>query len=145
MPQDELSKEDLSPNYACESLSKIKILKDKYNFANFNVVMVDKGSCSYPKMAKEVEKIGGDMILIINNEPGSVLGYKVTNDDGRGGEVSIPVAMISYNDGKTIMDYIINHPKENVYLNIEIGLNQRNKVKIDIFTNILNTETYFYI
>ena len=145
MPQDELSKEDLSPNYACESLSKIKILKDKYNFANFNVVMVDKGSCSYPKMAKEVEKIGGDMILIINNEPGSVLGYKVTNDDGRGGEVSIPVAMISYNDGKTIMDYIINHPKENVYLNIEIGLNQRNKVKIDIFTNILNTETFKFL
>ena len=142
-PQTE--KSNLSPNYACESLQDIKILKDNYNFADFNVVLVDKGSCSFPKMAKEVEKIGGDMILIINNEPGSVSGYKVTNDDGRGNEVSIPVAMISYNDGKAIMDYIINHPKQNVYLNIEIGMNQRNKVKIDLFTHILNLETYKFL
>ena len=145
MPLEENSKEELSPDYACNSLEKIKILKDNYNFANFNVVLVDRGACSFPKMAKEVEKIGGDMILIINNEPGSISGYKVTNDDGRGREVSIPVAMISYNDGKAIMDYIINHPKENVYLNIEIGLNQRNKVKIDLFTNILNLETYKFL
>ena len=142
-PQTE--KSNLSPNYACESLQDIKIIKNNYNFADFNVVLVDKGSCSYPQMAKEVEKIGGDMILIINNEPGSISGYKVTNDDGRGNEVSIPVAMISYNDGKAIMDYIINHPKENVYLNIEIGMNQRNKVKIDLFTNILNLETYKFL
>jgi len=145
MPLDENSKDELDPNYACNSLEKIKILKDNYNFANFNVVLVDRGSCSFPKMAKEVEKIGGDMILIVNNEPGSVSGYRVTNDDGRGSEVSIPVAMISYNDGKAIMDYIINHPKENVYLNIEIGLNQRNKVKIDLFTNILNLETFKFL
>ena len=142
-PQTE--KSNLSPNYACESLQDIKILKNNYNFADFNVVLVDKGSCSYPNMAKEVEKIGGDMILIINNEPGSISGYKVTNDDGRGNEVSIPVAMISYNDGKAIMDYIINHPKENIFLNIEIGMNQRNKVKIDLFTNILNLETYKFL
>ena len=145
MPLKENSKDELDPNYACNSLEKIKILKDNYNFANFNVVLVDRGSCSFPKMAKEVEKIGGDMILIVNNEPGSVSGYRVTNDDGRGSEVSIPVAMISYNDGKAIMDYIINHPKENVYLNIEIGLNQRNKVKIDLFTNILNLETFKFL
>ena len=145
MPLKENSKDELDPNYACNSLEKIKILKDNYNFANFNVVLVDRGSCSFPKMAKEVEKIGGDMILIVNNEPGSVSGYRVTNDDGRGSEISIPVAMISYNDGKAIMDYIINHPKENVYLNIEIGLNQRNKVKIDLFTNILNLETFKFL
>ena len=145
MPLKENSKDELDPNYACNSLEKIKILKDNYNFANFNVVLVDRGSCSFPKMTKEVEKIGGDMILIVNNEPGSVSGYRVTNDDGRGSEVSIPVAMISYNDGKAIMDYIINHPKENVYLNIEIGLNQRNKVKIDLFTNILNLETFKFL
>ena len=145
MPLNENSKDELDPNYACNSFEKIKILKDNYNFANFNVVLVDRGSCSFPKMAKEVEKIGGDMILIVNNEPGSVSGYRVTNDDGRGSEISIPVAMISYNDGKAIMDYIINHPKENVYLNIEIGLNQRNKVKIDLFTNILNLETFKFL
>ena len=138
-------KSSFPPNYACESLQDIKIIKNNYNFADFNVVLVDKGSCSFPTMAKEVEKIGGDMILIINNEPGSVSNYKVLNDDGRGNEVSIPVAMISYNDGKAIMDYIINHPRDNVYLNIEIGLNQLSKVKIDIFTNILNLETYKFL
>ena len=33
--------------------------------------------------------------------------FKVTNDDGRGHEVSIPVALISYNDGKDIIDFSI--------------------------------------
>ena len=56
-------------------------------------------------MAREAEKIGANMLLIVNDQPGSVKNYKVTNDDGRGNEISIPVAMVSYNDGKTIMDY----------------------------------------
>ena len=82
------------------------------------------------------------MILIVNNEPGSVKKYKLTNDDGRGSEISIPVAMISYNGGKAIIDYIINHPKENIYLSVEIGLNKRNKVKVDFFTNILDLDSF---
>ena len=50
--------------------------------------------------------------------------------------------MISYNDGKAIIDYIINHPKENIYLSVEIGLNKRNKVKVDFFTNILDLDSF---
>ena len=42
-------------------------------------------------MAKEVEKIGGDMIIVVNDEPGNVRQYKITND-GRGSEVTIPIA-----------------------------------------------------
>ena len=142
MPRDINSKNELPSDYACNSLSDIKILRDNYNFADFHIVLVEKGPCSFPKMAREVEKIGGDMILIVNNEPGSVKKYQVTNDDGRGSEISIPVAMISYNDGKAIIDYIINHPKENIYLSVEIGLNKRNKVKVDFFTNILDLDSF---
>jgi hypothetical protein len=145
MPRDETSKEDLPADYACNSLSKIKIFRDLYNYADFNIVLVDKGPCSFPQMAKEVEKIGGNMILIINDQPGPVNGYKVTNDDGRGDEVKIPVAMISYNDGKALVNYIINNPREHVYLNVEIGLNKRSKVKVDLFTNILDTETFSFL
>ena len=64
------------------------------------------------------------------------------NDDGWRSEISISVEMISYNDGKAIIDYIINHPKENIYLSVEIGLNKRNKVKIDFFTNILDLDSF---
>ena len=145
MPRNINSKDGLPADYACNSLSDIQIINDKYNFADFNIVLVEKGPCSFPKMAYEVEKIGGDMILIVNDEPGSISNFKVTNDDGRGSEISIPVAMISYNDGKAIIDYIINHPKENIYLNIEIGSNKRNKVKVDIFTNILDLDTFSFL
>ena len=71
-------------------------------------------------MVQEVEKIDGDMNLIVNNEPDSVKKYQVTNDDGRGSEISIKFAMIPYNGGKAIIDYIINHPKENIYISVEI-------------------------
>ena len=145
MPRDLTSKTDLPSDYACKPLTNIKILKDNYNFADFNIVLVEKGPCSYPQMAKEAENIGADMVIIVNDQPGSVSKFKVTNDDGRGHEVSIPVALISYNDGKAIIDYIINHPKENVYLSIEIGLNQRSKVKVDFFTNILDLETFSFL
>ena len=50
--------------------------------------------------------------------------------------------MISYNDGKAIIDYIINHPKKNIYLSVENGLNKRNKVKVDFFTNILDLDSF---
>lgn len=145
MPRDINSKNDLPSDYACKPLTNIKILKDNYNFADFNIVLVEKGPCSFPQMAMEAENIGADMILIVNDQSGSVSKYKVTNDDGRGHEVSIPVALISYNDGKAIIDYIINHPKENVYLSVEIGLNQRKTVKVDFFTNILDFDTFTFL
>ena len=145
MPRDLTSKTDLPSDYACKPLTNIKILKDNYNFADFNIVLVEKGPCSFPQMAKEAENIGADMVIIVNDQPGSVSTFKVTNDDGRGHEVSIPVALISYNDGKTIIDYIINHPKENVYLSVEIGLNQRKTVKVDLFTNIQDFDTFTFL
>ena len=145
MPRDLTSKTDLPSDYACKPLTNIKILKDNYNFADFNIVLVEKGPCSFPQMAKEAENIGADMVIIVNDQPGSVSKFKVTNDDGRGHEVSIPVALISYNDGKAIIDYIINHPKENVYLSVEIGLNQRKTVKVDLFTNIQDFDTFTFL
>ena len=144
MPRNLDSGNELPSDYACKPLSDIKILRDKYNFADFNIVLVEKGPCSFPQMAKQVEKIGGDMIIVVNDEPGNIKQYKITND-GRGSEVTIPVAMISYNDGKAIINYILNHPKENVYLNVEVGLNQRNKVKIDFFTNIVDIDTFKFL
>ena len=144
MPRNLESGTELPSDYACKPLSDIKILRDKYNFADFNIVLVEKGPCSFPQMAKQVEKIGGDMIIVVNDEPGNIKQYKITND-GRGSEVTIPVAMISYNDGKAIINYILNHPKENVYLNVEVGLNQRNKVKIDFFTNIVDIDTFKFL
>ena len=145
MPRDLTSKTELPSDYACKPLTNIKILKDNYNFADFNIVLVEQGPCSYPQMAKEAENIGADMVIIVNDQPGSVSKFKVTNDDGRGHEVSIPVALISYNDGKAIIDYIINHPKENVYLSVEIGLNQRKTVKVDLFTNIQDFDTFTFL
>ena len=141
MPRDINSPNDVAQDYACHSLSNIKILRDNYNFADFNIVLVERGPCSFTDMAKEVEKIGGDMILIANDQPGNIKQYEITND-GRGSEVSIPVAMISFNDGKSIINYILNHPKENVYLDIEIGLNKRDQVKVDFFTNILDIDSF---
>jgi hypothetical protein len=145
MPRDLTSKTELPSDYACKPLTNIKILKDNYNFADFNIVLVEKGPCSFPQMAKEAENIGADMVIIVNDQPGSVSKFKVTNDDGRGHEVSIPVALISYNDGKAIIDYIISHPKENVYLSVEIGLNQRKTVKVDLFTNIQDFDTFTFL
>jgi len=145
MPRDLTSKNDLPSDYACKPLTNIKILKDNYNFADFNIILVEKGPCSYPQMAMQAENAGADMVIIVNDQPGSVSKFKVTNDDGRGHEVSIPVALISYNDGKAIIDYIINHPKENVYLSVEIGLNQRKTVKVDLFTNIQDFDTFTFL
>ena len=144
MPRDINSPTDLPNDYACQPLSKINIMRDQYNFADFNIVLVEKGPCSFTDMAKQVEKIGGDMILIVNDKPGNIKQYEITND-GRGHEVSIPVAMISFNDGKAIINYILNHPEENVYLDIEIGLNKRDQVKVDFFTNILDMDTFTFL
>ena len=54
------------------------ILRDNYNFADFHIILVEKGPCSFPKMARKVEKKDGDMILIVNNETISLKKYQVT-------------------------------------------------------------------
>ena len=56
MPRDINSKNALPSDHACKFLSDIKILRDNYNFADFHIVLVEKGPCSFQKMAREVEK-----------------------------------------------------------------------------------------
>lgn len=138
------SQSSLPENYSCESLKSLKLTSssESSQFTGYNIVLIDRGDCSYPEMARQVQKIGGDMALIINNEPGSVEGIEVKSD-GSDNDIKIPVALISYNDGKKIMVHLINNPEENVYLEISIGMNKKDRVTVEFFTNILNKESYY--
>ena len=127
-------------NYVCDTITEVTFPSDSSNLSGINILLAEKGSCSYEEMARQAQRKGANMLLIANNLPGSVENEKVTSETNAE-DIFIPVALISYNDGYEIINYIEKNPNEKVYISVSVKENKISKVKVEFFANILNKES----
>ena len=59
-------------NYACQPLKDLYISITPGTWDYFPIILIDKGNCSYVEMARNVQRAGGYMALIINDKDGNV-------------------------------------------------------------------------
>jgi hypothetical protein len=71
-----------------------------------HIVMVDRGDCSFVQKARNVQKAGGHVALIINNEANVKPETVLMVDDGTGSDILIPAILISREDGEKIKQYM---------------------------------------
>lgn len=102
--------QDESKLDACQSLSiRIPKIGNQNDFhENFKVLVSKRGGCSYVQKARNAQKVGYSMIIIVNNMQTNIKDI-IMSDDGSGNDIYIPIAMISQNDGTKI----INHLQKN--------------------------------
>lgn len=67
--------------------------------------MVDRGSCTFVTKARNVQKIGGGLALIVDNRDEN-LDNVLMADDGTGSDIIIPTIMISKEEGDKIKDFM---------------------------------------
>lgn len=85
---------NLTKDYAVEATdSSSKTLNGK-------IALIKRGEVTFRELAQKAEKQGAIALLIYNNEPGIFYGA-IDNHDGK---VSIPVASISEEDGKWLLE-----------------------------------------
>ncbi len=75
------------------------------------IIMVDRGNCTFVTKARNVQKIGGGLALIINNEIEEIDRVLMT-DDGTASDIFIPTILISKSDGDKLKEFFNSHKDE---------------------------------
>ena len=117
---------DKEKDYACRPLTGINI-EHTNRMDRMPIVMIDRGSCTFVSKARNVQKIGGGLALIINNEEGQSVDSVIMTDDGSGSDIVIPTVMISKEDGYKIKEFLMANKEdtqllENIIVSVEFKI-----------------------
>ena len=90
---------------ACSPLTGLDLRKKNETIydENYKILLAYRGTCSFSQKARNAQQAGASMLIVINmgNTP---INNVIFNEDNN--DIYIPVALINYNDGKIIEDYI---------------------------------------
>ena len=87
---------------------------------HFKILLTKRGSCSFVQKARNAQKAGYSMILVVNNIQTNIKNV-IMADDGSGNDIHIPIAMISLDDGTKLINYIQNNNSANNTIIVEIN------------------------
>ena len=137
-----VKQESQQENYACKPLTDLYISITPGIWEYFPIILIERGNCSYVEMARNVQRAGGYMALIINNKEGNVKDYPV-KDDGTASDIVIPTAMISKEDGDKIKNYYNErYGQENIILQLSFYTHRQEVVDIEFYTEINNQKGF---
>lgn len=141
---------NIDQELACD-YDKIKDMipeKDKTtSIDNSPIIMVDRGSCHFTVKARNIQKAGGKIAVVINNNDNDIKNI-VMSDDGTGDDITIPLVLISKTDGKILKDYYsLNRDNKDALkkfiLDVDFQIEHpNNKAKVDFFMNSESDELY---
>lgn len=67
--------------------------------------IAERGGCTFVKKVRNMENIGVAVAIIIDSSDENVENV-VMSDDGTGGGIRIPSMLVSYTDGKKLLDFL---------------------------------------
>ena len=99
--------------------------------SDFPIILIKRGGCSFVKKARNAQNAGAGMLIVINNDNENIHNL-VMSDDGTGGDIYIPVAMISLNDGNVIYNYLKKNPWKKITTEVEFTDYYEENEEIDL-------------
>jgi hypothetical protein len=110
---------DNSENEACQTLKVNNPRISQYE-EDFKILLVKRGGCSFVQKARNAQKAGYSMILIVNNMYTKIKNI-IMSDDGSGSDIFIPIAMISLDDGTKLINYLQSNKPANNKIIVEVN------------------------
>ena len=111
-----------SAHNGCDDLSGLSLSRPEDTFGEkFPILLVKRGQCSFVYKARQAQKIGASMLLVINTD--NNIHNVIMADDGTGSDIYIPVIMIKPSQGQIIEKYLSDH--ENVRVAVEINFEKQ--------------------
>ena len=111
---------DNSKIEACHTLTTKNPSLDVQFQENFKILIAKRGGCSFVHKARNAQKAGYSMILIVNNLQTNIKNV-IMSDDGSGSDIHIPIAMISLDDGTKLINYLQSNKPPNNKIIVEIN------------------------
>ena len=127
-------------NTACEPLNMSLLSDDNFNYGddNFNeiefpILLIKRGDCSFTTKVRNAQNIGASMVFIANSKSENIHSI-IMADDGTGNDIVISSAMITYEDGSEIINFMKNNPKEKIIVDVNFGVIENENEKISNVT-----------
>ena len=136
---------DNSKIEACQSLSSRipKIGNENDLHENFQILVVKRGGCSFVQKARNAQKIGYSMIIIVNNMETNIKDV-IMSDDGSGIDIYIPIAMISKNDGEKIINYLQKNKMNRAFAEINFLKTKEEFKSVDVKIFVSSSQSKAY-
>ena len=117
---------------ACRSVKNLKTELNQYQ-EDSKILIVKRGGCSFVQKARNVQRAGYSMIVIVNNMETEIKDV-IMSDDGSGSDIYIPIVMISKTDGEKIINYLEknNSDKSKVIVEIDFDKKRRDTQTVDV-------------
>jgi len=77
------------------------------------IVLVNRGGCSFVRKTRNIQDIGGKLVLIADSRANADPSSVIMVDDGTGSNIAIPTIMITKEEGESLRDAIIKTEAEN--------------------------------
>ena len=108
---------------ACDPLN-MTLISDEENeekIDKFPILLIKRGGCSFTTKVRNAQNIGASMVFIADNKHENIHSI-IMADDGTGNDIVIPSAMISYEDGNTIIKYMNDNKNELIIVDANFGV-----------------------
>lgn len=76
------------------------------------IFLVDRGECTFVTKVRNIERAGGSLAVIIDNNQREDVSNVIMSDDGTGTGLRIPAMLISYREGQILKDFLKNSRPE---------------------------------
>ena len=117
-------------NDACQAFPYVTRIGNQFQ-ESFKILLVKRGGCSFVQKARNAQRGGYSMIIIVNNMQTKIKNI-IMSDDGSGNDINIPIIMISQNDGTTIMNYLEKNKSSSVIVEVNFVSKKVDYKNIDV-------------
>jgi hypothetical protein len=75
------------------------------------IFLVDRGECTFVTKVRNIEKAGGSLAVIIDDQNEDIK-HVIMSDDGTGTGIRIPAMIIGKKDGQILKDFLTKERKD---------------------------------
>ena len=87
------------------------------------LILADRGGCTFVTKARNIQKWGGRIAVIIDNKAYESPEQIIMIDDGNGSDILISTVLINYENGTTLKDFISKSDSMIAHLGIDFSIN----------------------
>ena len=134
--------EKITKNHdACSPLTGLDLGKknDTIYEENFKILLAYRGSCSFAQKARNAQKIGASMLIVINVGNTPIRNVIFTDDSN---DINIPVALINHSDGQIIDDFLKLNPNEKILAEVTFSPKFKKKIDFKFFFSASEPRAY---
>ena len=128
---------------ACQDLGILQSKTGQTQYSeNFKILFAYMGSCSILQKARNAQRAGASMLVLINNNAVDIKNV-LLDEEAMENDIRIPIGLISQYNGKIMVNYMERNPKNKIMIEINFKFTApKKKVQLKFFFSSSELKAY---